>query len=276
MREASGERGGEPFALRFALEPGSTVAAIGGGGKMTLLERLASEWSAAGGRPLIVATTRIVSFESPPQMRRILLPESLEQWAGRLERELVPGEAALLGRDSPRGANVLEGLTDREIEAAAARLCADLVLVKADGARGQGLKAHKDYEPVIPRRADVVLAIAGMAAWGEPLSERTVHRADLFAERWGYGLGEPIDDRCYEVALGDPEGYRRTVPARARYVAMLNQASDERRAQAAARIAASLRAAGVEAFWGDVHMGQLHEGTVRPPGASRIRGFLDS
>jgi probable selenium-dependent hydroxylase accessory protein YqeC len=275
VREGSEDRGEGPLALRFALEPGSTVAAIGGGGKMTLLERLASEWAGAGGRPLIVATTRIVAFQSPPDMRRVLLPTDLEQWAGRLEKSLAAGEAALLGRDSPRGANVLEGLSDREIEAAAARLGADLVLVKADGARGQGLKAHKEYEPVVPRRADVVIAVAGMAAWGEPLSERTVHRAELFAERWGYGLGEPIDDRCYEVALGDPEGYRRSVPARARYIVVLNQATDERRAAAAERIAASLRVAGIEAYWGDVRLGRLRESTPKPPGASRLRGLAE-
>jgi probable selenium-dependent hydroxylase accessory protein YqeC len=114
-----------------------------------------------------------------------------------------------------------------------------------------------------------------MEIWGEPLSERTVHRAELFAERWGYGLGEPIDDRCYEVALGDPEGYRRAVPARARYLVFLNQASDARRAAAARRIASSLRAAGIAAFWGDVHLGELHpragdEAAPLPP-KSRLR-----
>ena len=40
--------GGESFVLRFGLEPGWTVAAIGGGGKMTLLERLTTEWTEAG------------------------------------------------------------------------------------------------------------------------------------------------------------------------------------------------------------------------------------
>jgi probable selenium-dependent hydroxylase accessory protein YqeC len=263
---------GEPFALRLGLEPGWTVAAIGGGGKMTLLDRLAGEWAAAGGRPLLVATTRIVAFDAPPGVRRIMLPADLDEWTSRLGSRIEPGEIVLLGRDSPRGAQVLEGLGDREIEAAAGRLGADLVLVKADGARGQPLKAHREHEPPVPRRADAVLAVAGMSAWGEPLGDRTVHHAELFSERWGYGLGEPIDDRCYEMALGDPEGYRRAVPARARYLVFLNQATDERRAAAAERIARALAARGAAAYWGDVHRGEIHGPAVAErPAASRLR-----
>jgi probable selenium-dependent hydroxylase accessory protein YqeC len=241
----------------LGIEPGQTLAAIGGGGKMALLSALATEWASAGGRPLITTTTRIFGLHLPDGFERMDVPAGAtrEEVALLVHDRGGHGRVIVLGSAESRA--LIHGLDEESIEAARASLPADLVLVKADGARGQGLKAHKPTEPVIPARARIVFAVAGMSAWGQPISDETVHRAALFCETWGYAPGEPLDDAAFVTALSDPQGYRRTVPASARYVAILNQADSPARAEAARRIAAGLRRMDVETFWGDVRSGRL-------------------
>jgi probable selenium-dependent hydroxylase accessory protein YqeC len=251
------ERSGSWIAA-FGIAPGQTVAAIGGGGKMSLLGRLAREWAAAGGAPLLTPTTRIFGYSGEADVETLLVARDADR---RRVMESVrgrgrPGVTILLGR---RGSSreLLEGLSPEEIRAAEAALPADLVLVKADGARGQSLKAHRDDEPVVPPHSNLVLAVVGIGGWGQPISERTVHRVEIFCERWGYAPGEPLDDEAYLLSLSDPAGYRKGTPASARYLAFLNQADDDARVTAATRIAKRLAERGIAALWGDAASGRL-------------------
>ena len=52
------------FITAFGIEPGETIAVIGGGGKVPLLATLAREWSSAGGTPLLTTTTKILPRSS--------------------------------------------------------------------------------------------------------------------------------------------------------------------------------------------------------------------
>ena len=55
---------------------------------------------------------------------------------------------------------------------------ADYVLVEADGAKMLPLKAHAEYEPVIPDCASLVVCVAGIDGVGLSVSE-TCHRPDV-------------------------------------------------------------------------------------------------
>ena len=61
---------------------------------------------------------------------------------------------------------------------------ADYVLVEADGAKMLPLKAHAEYEPVIPECASSVVCVAGVDGVGLPVSE-ICHRPDRYAELAG-------------------------------------------------------------------------------------------
>jgi probable selenium-dependent hydroxylase accessory protein YqeC len=131
------------------------------------------------------------------------------------------------------------------------------VLVKADGARGRSLKAHRDGEPVVPLDASLVIAVAGLDVWGQPLDDEHVHRAELFAERTGASPGTRLEDDAFYAALADPAGYRAAVPSAARYVVFLNQADRPVRVAVAQRLAQGLHARGVgEVVWGDLLHGE--------------------
>ncbi len=234
---------------------GYRVAAIGGGGKMTLLTTLGAEWAQAGGRPLLVPTTRIADHEERgvPGVRTVALPAARTAWP---PVGFLGGELLVVGRRGER-ADLLESLHPDEIGSLAEQSKADLVLVKADGARGRSLKMHHEGEPVVPLDAELVIAVAGVDVWGAELSAETVHRSELFAVRWGMTLGERIEDEAFLMALADPAGYRAAVPAGARYVVFLNKADRPVRQAIAQRLAHALTERGVsEIAWGDVRRGE--------------------
>lgn len=245
------------FVSAFGIEPGEMVAVIGGGGKVPLLATLASEWSAAGGTPLMTTTTKIFSFDAPADYLMLeVRGEGVTAVREAVQGRGRPGVVTMLGSSDGRDA-VVRGIDPDLIREATAALPADLTLVKADGSRGRSLKAHRDYEPVIPTGTSLVIAVAGVDAWGVELTDECVHRAELFGERWGYAPGEPLGDEAFVFSLGDPEGYRRCVPSDARYAVFLNKADNPERGATASRIAQALATRGVTALSGDVKQGRI-------------------
>ncbi len=231
------------------------VAAIGGGGKMTFLLALGGEWAEAGGRPLLVPTTRIADHaeRGVKGVRTVALPAARSAWPAL---GFLGGELLVVGRRGERP-GMLEAVGPDEIRALADQSKADLVLLKADGSRGRSLKAHKEDEPVVPLDTTLVVAVAGLDAWGEPLDDEHVHRAELFAERTGSAPGSRLEDDAFYAALADPAGYRACVPPGARYVVLLNQADRPLRTAIAQRLAQGLVDRGVtEVVTGDLRRGE--------------------
>ena len=207
------------WKLRLKLQPGERVALVGSGGKTTLLWELAQEY--AGRKILLTTTTRM---RLPPPDYPFCEPEELpELWprthgvfVGRPEGEKVSGPTA-----AEVDAWELPGL--------------ELLVVEADGSRGRPVKAHAAYEPIIPSRTTLAVAVLGMQALGMPAGE--AHRAELLCQQ----LGCDPELRLGESHLGLVlEGYLERAPA-PRQVVVLNQADDSRLQAAAERIGRRLR-----------------------------------
>ena len=231
------------------------VAAIGGGGKMTLLLALGAEWARAGGRPLLVPTTRIAEHaeRGVPGVRTVALPAARSAWP---PVGFLGGELLVVGRRGDRP-GLLGAIHADEIRALAEQARADLVLIKADGARGRSLKAHDPEEPVVPLDTSLVVALAGIDAWGQELGPQHVHHDALFAQRWGMAPGTRLEDDAFYAALADPAGYRAAVPPGARYLVFLNMVDRPVRVAVAQRLAQGLVERGVgEVVWGDLRRGE--------------------
>lgn len=244
-----------PLAETLNVHRDTHVAAIGGGGKMSLLLTLGTEWAQAGGRPLLLPTTRIADHaeRGVRGVRTVVLPVARSAWP---PLAFLGGELLVVGRRGDRP-GLLESIQLDEIGPLVEQAKADLVLIKADGARGRSLKAHEDGEPVVPLDAGLVVAVAGLDAWGAPLDDEHVHRAELFAERTAAAPGSRLEDDAFYAALADPAGYRAAVPAAARYLVFLNQADRPVRVAIAQRLAQGLHARGVgEVVWGDLRRGE--------------------
>ena len=244
-----------PLVEILGIHRDMTVAAIGGGGKMTLLRLLGDEWAKAGGRPLLVPTTRLDGHpeRGVPGVRTLPLPAARSAWP---PLSFLGGELLVVGRRGDRPA-LLEPIHPDEIAPLVEQSKADLVLVKADGARGRSLKAHDDEEPVIPLATGLVVALCGMDAWGAELGPDVVHHDALFAEKWGMEPGARLEDDAFYAALADPAGYRARVPAGARYVVFLNKVDRPVRVAVAQRLAHGLNERGVaDVAWGDLVRGE--------------------
>lgn len=159
--------------------PGVT-AMIGGGGKTTLLLRLAEELKAQG-RVIVCATAKMFP---PPNIPTLLSPDT-DEIASALQTHPV----LCVGHQAPEGK-----LTLPLTEIGSLTGLADYVLVEADGSKGLPLKAHAPHEPVMPQEAARRILVIGIDGIGRPIRE-AAHRPQLYADILGTGPDHIITAR---------------------------------------------------------------------------------
>lgn len=155
------------FVQQLDITRGLT-AIIGGGGKTSLLYRLAQELSERGS--VIVATSTHIW---PPEH----LP--VHERTGAVRNAVCVGSRCESGK-----------LGAPEQPFSELTKLADYVLVEADGSAGRPLKAHLPHEPVIPPEAAQVIAVVGLSGFGRPICE-AAHRPEVFARLAGTETGAP-------------------------------------------------------------------------------------
>ena len=155
------------IAKQIGIAPGIT-ALIGGGGKTSLLYRLAEDLKNSG-TVLLCTTTRIF----PPQHLPLYTGAETKE---KLLSHLKEGPLCLgcVREDGKLGPALLSPWEMTQL--------ADFVLVEADGSAGLPLKAHAAYEPVIPDGCGQVIALAGFTAFGKTVKE-AAHRPALYAQQ---------------------------------------------------------------------------------------------
>lgn len=208
--------------------PRGLTALVGGGGKSSLMERLAREL-APRGRVLVGTTTHIFP---PPGMPLLLEPDAA---AVEAAFSAHPGETLCVGaREAATGKLTACGLS-------AARLLelADYVLLEADGAKRLPLKAPAPHEPVIPPETALVVALAGLDGIGRPLRE-AVFRYERYAALLGRSADDPVTPEDAARVLVSEAGQRKGVLPGMRFALVLNKADDPARAALAARVAAAV------------------------------------
>lgn len=211
------------------------VAAVGAGGKKSLLYAIAAE------SPGRVAWTATVHTPRPPRWTGMEIhvgsAEDLVRQAGteteaRVRAFVSP--AAKTGR--------LAGLEPEQVEALHIAGGFDLTLVKADGARMRGVKAPKPGEPVLPRSTAKVLVVVSAAVLGQPLDDRIAHRPERVAEIAGLAIGQPIGPEHIARLYGAEHGLLQgTAPFDV--CAVINQVDDDRRRCSARTAALAMLAA---------------------------------
>ena len=175
-------------ALR--LKPQAVVSFVGGGGKTSLMFRLAAEIVAGGGRVITTTTTRIFANQTALAPQHIALTNP-EQLPAAAIAQLAGHNHALISGPIDAAAGKAFGVSP-QIVAELARTGVDAVLVEADGSRMRPLKAPADHEPVIPDCTTNVVAVVGADVFGKPLTEDNVHRAERAAGLAEAGLGQPV------------------------------------------------------------------------------------
>jgi probable selenium-dependent hydroxylase accessory protein YqeC len=201
------------------------VHLVGGGGKSTLMLVAARALAELGRRTVATTTTRIRRSEA----EMLGVPVVGTDIGDVIER----ARAALAARNPvavARGAEgeKLRGFSPEEIDRLAGSGAADALVVEADGSAGRPLKAHEAHEPVIAPSADLAVFVVGAWCLGEPLDDRTVHRAALFARRLGCRTGEFIEPRHVAAILFHPDGWLARLPSRVdAAVAIVSRTGDD-------------------------------------------------
>ena len=181
------------LAKLLDIRPGVT-AAVGSGGKTTLLRTLGEELARAGHTVLLCTTTKIFPFDGLPCART---EEELEKLR-RKHRLLCAGTPYL---DTGK-------LTALSVPMAALAERFDYVLAEADGSAQRPLKAHAAHEPVIPPEVRRIVCVVGLSGLGVPIEE-AAHRPELYADLAGVSVQTPVTAEIAATVLRREErGWR--------------------------------------------------------------------
>lgn len=219
------------------LEGAGLVSLVGAGGKTNLMFALAREAVAQGRRVLVTTTTKIAAEEAEGPWPAFaadgaeMVLEKARQALGR-----ASGGAVIAYSAKAQGDTRLAGLAPECVDALAAGGFFDLIVVEADGAARKPLKAPAAHEPVVPAATDAFIMVAGLNGLGRPLDAGNLFRPELWAERSGDTLGEPITPKGLANVVLHEEGLTKGCPPGARRILFLNRADTNERRAAAERI----------------------------------------
>ena len=257
-------------ALRLEEDERSPVviSLTGAGGKTSTMHRLADELSARGVRVVCTATTRLAAYqveatESVVMMAGAVLPHI--EIARMLDRHgqclLVRPEMA--EDDVQKYPGVPRQLVD-ELVNQSDRLGFGAVIVEADGSKMLPLKAPAAHEPPVPVTTTIMAPVVGLDALGRRIDETQVHRPERVRDVLGLAADAEVRVTPERIArlLLDPLGGHKGLPARARFLPILNKAEampERAGARIAARIMAGNGVSSLVASTGCVQCEPVHE-----------------
>lgn len=215
----------------FSLDNRARVALVGSGGKTTALFQLARAFD----QPVVVTTsTHLGIWQRRFADFHIIIEKSTD-----LVSSIVRRDGVTLLTAGPVGDQKLAGL-DGDGLARLEEISRELgfpVLIEADGSRQKPLKAPAGHEPAIPGWVGYVIVVAGLSGLGERLTEKVVHRAEIFSKLSGLGEGELINEIGLARYLKHPAGGMKNIPTDAKRLLLLNQADDAESYFSAMRVA---------------------------------------
>ena len=194
------------------------VCLVGGGGTTTLLYELAQTLADCGRRVLVCTSTHIWQPAA----------EVYAENAAAVSRLWQQHSYAVLG--TPELATGKLTAPPAELYSSL-KQSADVVLCEADGAKHLPCKVPAAHEPALLADCDVVVAVCGLDALGQPLRQACL-RAPLAAALLGVSEATPLTAAHLVRLLTAAEGARKNVGSRQYYV-LLNKCDLVTRAQLA-------------------------------------------
>ena len=183
-----------------------TICLVGGGGKTTVMYKLAAAWASSGRRVLVLTSTHILHPVDGSFAADAAAVHNL--WQQR--RYAVIGTPELsTGKLTAPPQDLYEAL----------QLQADVILCEADGSRHHPCKVPAEYEPVLLPDCDMVLAVAGMDALGHSLAQ-ACQRPQPAAALLGCSLDSVIDAQMLAALLLSEQGARKNVGTRTYYIVL--------------------------------------------------------
>ena len=199
---------------------GEVAALVGGGGKTTIMFRLARETVDKGGQAITTTTTRI--FGAQIALSPVHVPAA-EATRERVAAALATHGQVLVIGETDAESGKAEGIPVELFAKLRAWFPSACLLNEADGSRMRPFKAPAAHEPVIPPETTLVVMVVGADILGKPLGLDHVHRPELVEKLSGARIGSVVTPEVVARVLAHPEGGRKGVPPGARVVALINK-----------------------------------------------------
>ena len=214
------------------IHPGDVIAFVGAGGKTTAMFDCAKS-----SIPCVVTTTTHLFETQAQNATRHIIALPGDDVSGHLEK-LSPQEVLLItGPLNPSNQRLTSPDDQQMMQLKSACRQKNIPLfIEADGARTRSIKAPAKHEPAIPSYTTKVVVVAGMSAIGQPLSEDTTHRPEIFAQLAGMRIGENVTPQYASAVLCHSLGGLKNIPISANKYLLLTQVDSIVAASYAAQI----------------------------------------
>ena len=151
------------------------------------------------GHSVITTTSTKIRYPKKEQSGNISI--------GYFPKKLEKGQHITIAKEVSDIKHKLVGYSAEEIDKVYESNVADYILVEADGSAGRSIKAHADHEPVVSKKAHLVIAVVGIDCLGKPINDENVHRAELFCKILQREPGSLITGDDIDKILFHPKGY---------------------------------------------------------------------
>jgi len=194
------------------------ISLVGAGGKKTTIYRLAE---AHAGRVGITTTTHIEYFPKALKATNYIAEESKLLDAIRNDKS---SKAIAFAKPSERFGR-RAGISLESIQKFKDTGNFDLLLIKADGARGRFIKAPAEHEPAVASATNTVISIISAKVIGLSLSDEIAHRVEHISKLTGIKEGDKIKPIHIARMLASNEGALKNTWA-AKVVPLINMVDD--------------------------------------------------
>jgi molybdenum cofactor cytidylyltransferase len=234
------------LAEALRIQPGTSAAFIGAGGKSSALRKLVEELEPQC-PVLLTTTTHLAKGQSDLARHHLVLnpgdgPKKVLPLLEIHRTVLVTGP---LDGATEKWVGLPPDLLGAVWEAARGQPAAGsgervALLIEADGARGRSWKAPAPHEPVVPDWIDLVVPMVGLDVIGQSADSDLTHRSELVQKQLGIAPSDSVSAKDVAKLLASPGGGLQGVPVGSKVRVLLNKVDTESRLAAARQIAGDL------------------------------------
>ncbi|MBP6063039.1 MAG: putative selenium-dependent hydroxylase accessory protein YqeC [Fusobacteriaceae bacterium] len=193
------------FYEAFNIKLGDVISVTGGGGKTSLIFKLADELSKIG-RVLITTSTKIYTPLNEQYERLILCSGDYSSVAVSYKGQNK--NIDILGSTIDMVSNKLIGVSDDV-------LCQyldkyDFILNEADGSARKPLKSWNEFEPVISKYTKKIIGVTNLDSIGKTI-ESVVHRKEIFCKKIDKNENEIIDLNLLKTYLLNADFFKNSL-----------------------------------------------------------------
>lgn len=168
-----------------SLEIGDIISFVGGGGKTTLMFRIARALADSGYKVLVTTTTKIYDVDDHMYEKYVLRETISTVKHGKTTGITVFGDKIENSKLIGASPEALRDYIDFE--------GFDFVLIEADGSKKKSIKAYKNHEPVVPKYCNKVIAVISMDIIGCSLTDSYVYNPEALSQILDKSIGSDLN-----------------------------------------------------------------------------------